>query len=299
MTVLMPDFEALPTENFLMSWMKETDEATNNDIKRAFGKVKNHEFDEDNVKNEYVGDQEQDGREESLSELLIKNDENSEEKENYGYESDHAHFNAEISISSKIERKAKKFRLRKERVFRDSILPLIEKRIEALENEMILYPLNERDFKNNSLKAKNIALQRAHKEVITTGCSNRKAAAKFGFSEASLRRFLKHPDTFGLIGQGNKHMFTTLEEKRIAEKALKISGGGVNMTYALLKRVVDEETLVIQKQQPNREISHMSSNAIRRLGHRNGLFDIRNEIQASEKHDECDVCFQKFKMFPF
>ena len=112
---------------------------------------------------------------------------------------------------------------------------------------------------------------------------------------------MKSPEDFELIGTGRRSnlsmLFTPEEENRIAEKAFEVSEGGLNMTFALLKKVMDEEIEVLKINQPEPESSIfcIPPQAIYRFGHKHRLFDKCNERKASEKHYECNVCFQNYK----
>ena len=94
----------------------------------------------------------------------------------------------------------------------------IEEKIKYHEERIIQNPTNEKEMKKNKISESNIALQKSLREIVTTGCSNRKAAAKFGVSESSLRRFLSMPEK-DFLGRGRKsRVFTQEEEERIAKR---------------------------------------------------------------------------------
>ena len=177
------------------------------------------------------------------------------------------------------------------------MIPLIDEKIKSLNHDFIPLPLNDKDVKHNTLKEKSKALQKAFKEVISTGCSNRKAAAKFGISENRLRRLIKCPEKDEYIGSGRKGkvVFTREEEKIIVEKALAVSNGGLYMNGRLLKTVMDEEINILNKNQPGRNIQYFPERWVSRFGHRHRLFEKSNERKALEQMYECDVCFHKFK----
>ena len=316
-TVMMPDFGARPIEDFLISWMSHPD-LTNSEIDIAFGKViKQDSIEEDpspsdipeiSVKTEDEMDRkdnaETDYEEEpndgqdlnaedpchpsDIPERSVKTEDVIEGKDNAGYAD-------EESCSNN---KSRKREVINRRGFDDSMLPVIDQKIESLEKDIIPYPSNKAEVKENSLKERNIALQKAFREIVASGCSNYKAAAKFGVSEPTIRRFLKDPENFEMNGAGNRSylslMFTHEEKKRIVKKAIEVSDGGLNMTMKLLKRVVDEEIEILKVNHPERTVRSISPHAIYHFGHKHKLFDKSNERKASEKQYECDVCFQKF-----
>ena len=200
-TVLMPDFGSGPIENFLTSWIRQMD-VTSLDIDRAFGKVLKLY---------------KDGKENPLSKINIKteveeddNDTESGSRNRNIEQGDGTDINEtdfyEIFIKDTLksmEERTGKARKR-ERVFDVSLLPLIDEKIQILKQELIPLPLNDKDVKHNTQKEKGIALQNAFKEVITTGCSNRKAASKFGISEFMLRMLIKCPEKVEYKGRGRR-----------------------------------------------------------------------------------------------
>merc|ERR1719350_2496679 len=133
-------------------------------------------------------------------------------------------------------------------------LALIEEKIKYHEDRIIPNPTNEKEMKKNKISESNIALQKSLREIVTTGCSNRKAAAKFGVSESSLRRFLSMPEK-DFLGRGRKsRLFTQEEEERIAKRALDVSEGGLYMTINLLKKVLEEENEIMNTNHPERNL---------------------------------------------
>ena len=326
-TVMMPDFGVRPIEDFLISWMHHPD-SNNKDIDIAFGKVIKQDFyeedltpsdiseiyvkteDEIEIKDSDETDYEEepnDGQDlyeedsspSGITEISVKTEDVIKRRDNAETDFEEEPNNVYSDEESYSNNKSRKREIMNRRSFDDSMLPLIDQKIESLEKDVIPYPSNKREVKDNALKKRNIALQKAFREIVATGCSNRKAAAKFGLSEASIRRLLKAPEDFEINGCGNRSylsmVLTPEEKKRIVKKAIEVSDGGLNMTLKLLKRVVDEEIDTLRINHPERKISCISPHSIYRFGHKHKLFDKCNERKASEKQYECDVCFQKYK----
>ena len=332
-TVLMPDFGSGPIEDFLTSWMKQAD--FNPEIDRAFGNIIKEDLDgkenpsveepdgKENPSVEELADKENPSFEElagkenpsfeeladkeypSFEELVDKENPSVEElagKENPSVEKlagkENPFFELFIQTKGKIKGDRTGNARKRERVFDVSMIPLIDEKIKSLEHDLISLPLNDKDVRHNTFKVKSIALQKAYKEVISTGCSNRKAATKFGISETRLRLLIKCPEKDEYIGTGSKGkvaVFTREEEKIMVEKALEVSDGGLYMNCRLLKTVMDKEIDILNKDQPGRNIQYVPKGWVYRFGHRHRLFEKSNERKALEKHYECDVCFHKFK----
>ena len=118
----------------------------------------------------------------------------------------------------KIGKREERAQKRMNEEFDDTRLALIEEKIKYHEERIIPNPTNDKERKKNKISESNIALQKSLREIVTTGCSNRKAAAKFGVSESSLRRFLSRPEK-DFSGRGRKsRVFTQEEEERIAKR---------------------------------------------------------------------------------
>ena len=319
-TVLMPDFGSGPIEDFLSSWMNQKD--FDNEIDRAFRNTFKKE--QDAKENSSIVDgkenpsvEEPDGKDNlSVEELDGKENPSVEElagRENPSVEllfqteeinvceTEPEHFDAESFLKDKL--KSTKNRTsnakKRKREFDVSLIPLIDAKIQSLQHDLILLPLNDKDVKYNTRKVKSIALQKAFKEIVLTGCSNRKAAKKFGISENRIRVLFKYPEKDEYMGgvgrRGKVSMLTQEEEKIIVKKALAVSDDGLYMNCPLLKTVMDEEIDILNKNQPGRNIPHFPKHVVWRFGHRHRLFEKSNERKALEKHVECDVCFHKFK----
>ena len=329
-TVLMPDFGSGPIEDFLSSWMNqkdfdpEIDRAFRNTIKKeqdakenisiVDGKENPSVEEPDGKDNLSVGQldgkenpsvEELDGKENPSVEELAGRENPSVEllfqtEEINVCETEPEHFDAESFLKDKL--KSTKNRTsnakKRKREFDVSLIPLIDAKIQSLQHDLILLPLNDKDVKYNTRKVKSIALQKAFKEIVLTGCSNRKAAKKFGISENRLRVLFKYPEKdeyMGGIGRrGKVSMLTQEEEKIIVKKALAVSDDGLYMNCPLLKTVMDEEIDILNKDQPGRNIPHFPKHVVWRFGHRHRLFEKSNERKALEKQVECDVCFHKF-----
>ena len=118
----------------------------------------------------------------------------------------------------KVGKREERAQKRMNEEFDTTRLALIEEKIKYHEERIIQNPTNEKEMKKNKISESNIALQKSLREIVTTGCSNRKAAAKFGVSESSLRRFLSMPEK-DFLGRGRKsRVFTQEEEERIAKR---------------------------------------------------------------------------------
>ena len=78
----------------------------------------------------------------------------------------------------KVGKRAQRAMKRMNEEFDESMLPSIEEKIKSFEQQIIPAPSNDREIKKNKNIERNIALQKAFKEIVTTGCSNRKAASK-------------------------------------------------------------------------------------------------------------------------
>ena len=136
----------------------------------------------------------------------------------------------------KTGKRAQRAERRMNEEFDETMLPSIEEKIRSFEQQIIHSPTNDREAKMNKNIERNIALQKAFREIVTTGCSNRKAASKvftigkvcqviliflfdqFGLAEASLRFFLARPES-DCPGRGRKSkVFSMEEERRIAKR---------------------------------------------------------------------------------
>ena len=210
-TVMMPDFGSGPIEDFLTSWMKQMDvTVTARDIDRAFGKVlklnkdgKENPSSKINMKNE-VDEDDIDTESGSRNRNMEQGDRTDI------YETDFYEIFMKEELKS-IEKRTGKARKR-ERVFDVSLLPLIDEKIQILKQELIPLPLNYKDVKHNTRKEKGIALQKAFREVVSTGCSNRKAASMFGISEFMLRMLIKCPEEVEYKGRGRRTAQSELKE---------------------------------------------------------------------------------------
>ena len=78
----------------------------------------------------------------------------------------------------KTGKRAQRAERRMNEEFDETMLPSIEEKIRSFEQQVILSPSNDREAKMNKNIERNIALQKAFREIVTTGCSNRKAASK-------------------------------------------------------------------------------------------------------------------------
>ena len=82
------------------------------------------------------------------------------------------------SDEQKTGKRAQRADRRMNEEFDENMLPSIEEKIRSFEQQIILIPTNDREAKMNKNIERNIALQKAFREIVTTGCSNRKAASK-------------------------------------------------------------------------------------------------------------------------
>ena len=123
-----------------------------------------------------------------------------------------------VKHNIKVGKREERAQKRMNEEFDTTRLALIEEKITYYEERIIQNPATEKEMKKNKLTESNIALQKSLREIVTTGCSNRRAAAKFGVSESSLRRFLSMPER-EFQGRGRKsRVFTQEEEERIAQR---------------------------------------------------------------------------------
>lgn len=123
-----------------------------------------------------------------------------------------------VKHQSKIKKREERAIKRMNEEFEHNRLASIEEKIRYHEQRIIPNPTNEKEIKKNKIAESNIALQKAVREIVTTGCSNRQAAKICGVSESSLRRFLSTPEK-DLLGRGRKsRVFTIEEEERIAKR---------------------------------------------------------------------------------
>ena len=125
---------------------------------------------------------------------------------------------------TKIGKREERAQKRMNEEFDTTRLAHIDEKIKYHEERIIPNPTTEKEVKKNKISESNIALQKSLREIVTTGCSNRRAAAKFGVSESSLRRFLSTPEK-DIRGRGRKsRLFTQEEEERIAKRYKKNLG---------------------------------------------------------------------------
>ena len=75
-------------------------------------------------------------------------------------------------------KRAQRAEKRMKEEFDENKLATIDEKIRTFEHQIIPNPTNERETKMNKNIEKNIAFQKAYREIVTTGCSNRKAASK-------------------------------------------------------------------------------------------------------------------------
>ena len=86
----------------------------------------------------------------------------------------------------KVGKRALRAEKRMNEEFDETIVPSIDEKIRSFEQQILPNPTNDRETKMNKNLERNIALQKAYREIVTTGCSNRKAASKVHILETFL-----------------------------------------------------------------------------------------------------------------
>ena len=186
----MPDFESSQLHTFLVALMEDPCTSGPDDICVAFGrnrlirtikseenqKLKSEELDEPSfemaMKTEHDSDDEFDQEDLDLNykDLDSHNDDTYVQKQ--------VRKKRNKPDEKKVGKREKRAEKRMNEEFDETILPSIEEKIRSFEQQIIPNPTNASETKINKNIERNIALQQAYREIVTTGCSNRKAASK-------------------------------------------------------------------------------------------------------------------------
>ena len=189
-TVIMPDFVSSQLHTFLVALMEDPCTPGPDDICVAFGrnrqirtikseenqKLKSEESGEPSF--EMVMKTEHDSDDEFDQEDLDLNYKDLDSHNDDTYVQKQVRKKRNKPDEKKVGKRAKRAEKRMNEEFDETILPSIEEKIRSFEQQIIPNPTNNSETKSNKNIERNIALQQAYREIVTTGCSNRRAASK-------------------------------------------------------------------------------------------------------------------------
>ena len=189
-TVIMPDFGSSQLHSFLVALMEDPCTLGPDDISVAFGRNRQNRT----IKSEENQKFKSEESGEPSFEMVMKTEHDSDDEfdqedldlnyKDLDCQNDETYVKKKVRKKrvkpdeNKMGKRAKRAEKRMNEEFDETVLPSIEEKIRSFELQIIPNPTNDSESKMNKNIERNIALQKAYREIVTTGCSNRKAASK-------------------------------------------------------------------------------------------------------------------------